>query len=215
MATNPSPPKRTRQRKRKLPVENEASTPRCQSLLELQDQFQQHWEVNKTALIPESLNVTLALGEMAIIAVTDSTDDTREAFGIPPVNQPGSIQPLIQIDVSAAVLPVSDADIKKKQQRAVCREILKAIQAVDGYHYTLKGSQDTQGGNGFRFKYVCVDSFENTDRAPNRSRKEAAIKDQITQSPKISKSGKKAKSRPLDEGSTRACMCQSSAETDN
>jgi hypothetical protein len=81
---------------------------------------------------------------------------------------------VLQLSVASAVAHLADAKLKLKRQRAVSREILKTIQAVDGFRYLEKEAWDTKHFDGYRFKYLCRDSYQNKDRVSNRARTAAA-----------------------------------------
>jgi hypothetical protein len=161
-------PKPSKGRKRKLDSGNGLP---CQSILDLQSQFQEQWETNLQLLIPEKLSAEFLFDGTAAIAATRLTDEIRSAYGMGPAAQTGAMETPIEIDVRAALLLVSDASLKKKRQRSVCKEILRAIAAIDGYHYSETGSVDSKTGDGFHFRFVCVDSFDNKERAANKRRK--------------------------------------------
>jgi hypothetical protein len=159
-----------RSRKRKLDAS--AGLP-CQSISDLQAQFREQWEHNQEQLIPEKLNAEFTFDGTATIAATELTDEIRSAYGMALAAQTGAFDIPIRIDVRAALLPVSDAQLKRNRQRAVCKEIVRGFSAIDGYHYGGTRSVDSFAGNGFRFKFVCSDSFENIERAANKWRKKA------------------------------------------
>jgi hypothetical protein len=164
-------PKPSKGRKRKLDLGNGLP---CQSISDLQSQFQEQWENNLQLLIPEKLSAEFLFDGTAAISATQLTDEIRSAYGMGPAAQTGAMETPIEIDVRAALLPVSDASLKKKRQRAFCKEILRAIATVDGYHYGETGSVDSKTGDGFHFRFVCVDSFDNKERAANKRRKAQA-----------------------------------------
>jgi hypothetical protein len=161
-----------RGRKRKL--DGSTGLP-CQSISDLQTQFREQWERNQEQLIPEKLNAEFTFDGTVTIAATELTDEVRSAYGMGLAAQTGAFDIPIEIDVRAALLPVSDAQLKRNRQRAVCKEIVRGFSAIDGYHYGGTRSVDSKTGDGFRFKFVCSDSFENIERAANKRRKKGLV----------------------------------------
>lgn len=166
-----------KQRKRKLQPESESAS-LCQSLSDLQNQFKELWDDNANSLIPGQVNAEFVFRGNLFIVV-DLSDENREAFGIPSAGPGRLSQQFIEVDVPAAVLPVSDTSIKRRRQRAVCKEIIKNIAAVDSYYYSEALAIDTAAGDGYRFKMVCVDSYDNKDRVANKRRKAQEKADEL------------------------------------
>lgn len=57
------------------------------------------------------------------------------------------------------------------------RSILEAIQDADGFKYAERHAQNKEGGDGTRFKYVCLDSFQNRDRKSNTKKEKSDSED--------------------------------------
>ena len=59
-----------------------------------------------------------------------------------------------------------------KVQRAVARSLIDVIQGIDGFKYTERQAYNNDGSEGTRFKYVCVDSYQNRERKSNHQEPE-------------------------------------------
>jgi hypothetical protein len=181
-----SSPKKKRDRKRKsssdaataLPISPSTSTTTtCHSLSDVEAIFKSLWANNQDTLIPECLSINFTISQYATFLVKDLTPDVRSAYGMPVDDENLGA---IEVDVPAAVLPVSDTMLKRKRQRVAANEILRLIGGVDGYHYGLSSASDPQG-DGFRFRFVCADSWENKDRAANKKRRKEAKEEPVAE----------------------------------
>jgi hypothetical protein len=159
---------RFRMRKRKF---NSDTASTCESTPDLKKQFQELWEDNAESLIPGLLKFEFEFRNSASVTVKEVNDELRDAFGIPLIREARVVQTTIDVDVPSAVLPVADLVLKRRRQRAVTKEIVRSFQAVDSYHYVECLATDLANGDGYRFKFVCADSFDNKDRAANKLRK--------------------------------------------
>jgi hypothetical protein len=191
--SNQTPPKKKIIRKRKLasdsttlpPTQSTATTTTCHSLSDVEAIFRSLWKSNQDALIPNCLSISFIISQYATFLVTDLTPDVRSAYGMPVDDDSLGA---IEVDVPAAVLPMSDTALKRKRQRVVANEILRLIGGVDGYHYGMVHAADTHGDAGYRFRFVCVDSWENKDRAANKKRRKEA-KGEIEEQDKVTNAG--------------------------
>ncbi|TID14709.1 hypothetical protein E6O75_ATG08855 [Venturia nashicola] len=143
----------------------------CKSLHDLESRLQAHIEhCHKDRLIPETVYAQFIFDCSVKLAVTlaDLTDGMLDHFP-----QLANFQPQdgpMALSVPDAVATHGDAKSKLKRQRAVGRIILSAVQKVDGFQYFEKEAWDTKHTDGYRFKYLCRDSYQNKDRAANKSR---------------------------------------------
>lgn len=70
----------------------------------------------------------------------------------------------VEMTVLQAVTSNPDSRQKMKRQRAITRQILKEISAVDGSKYFEKEAWDTKHTDGFRFKFTCRESSALKDK---------------------------------------------------
>ncbi|KAE9967385.1 hypothetical protein BLS_006416 [Venturia inaequalis] len=141
----------------------------CKSLDHLETRLQAHIELcHKDRLIPETVYAQFIFDSSVKLAVTDLSDGMLDHFP-----QLANFEPQdgpMALSVPDAVATHGDAKSKLKRQRAVGRIILSSVQKVDGFKYFEKEAWDTKHTDGYRFKYLCRDSFQNKDRAANKSR---------------------------------------------
>lgn len=141
----------------------------CKSLDDLEARLQGHIDrCYKDRLIPETVYAQFIFDNSVSLTVDDLSDGMLDHFpqlaNIQPQNGPMSLS------VPDAVATHGDAKSKLKRQRAVGRIILKSVQKVDGFKYFEKEAWDTKHTDGYRFKYLCRDSYQNKDRAANKNR---------------------------------------------
>lgn len=55
------------------------------------------------------------------------------------------------------------------------RSIIEAIQDADGFRYAERRAVNKEGGDGSRFKYICLDSFQNKYRTSNMKEEESPV----------------------------------------
>lgn len=141
----------------------------CKSLDDLETRLQGHIELcHKDRLIPETVYAQFIFDSSVKLTVTDLSDGMLDHFP-----QLANFQPQhgpMALSVPDAVATHGDAKSKLKRQRAVGRIILSSVQKVDGFRYFEKEAWDTKHTDGYRFKYLCRDSYQNKDRAANKSR---------------------------------------------
>jgi hypothetical protein len=141
----------------------------CKSLDELESLLQGHIEhCYGGRLVPETVYAQFIFDSNVALHIKDLSDGMRDHF--PHLAQHQSEDEPGLLTVPEAVAPHGDAKAKLKRQRAVGRIILKSIQNVDGFKYFEKEAWDTKHSDGYRFKYLCRDSFQNKDRAANKNR---------------------------------------------
>jgi hypothetical protein len=134
----------------------------CSSLDNLEELLRGQVEHGLSAKVPDVVYSEFIFDSSVGLLVEGLPDEWRDslAVGDGPT----------QITVPVAVAQLADAKVKLKRQRAVARGVLKSIQSVDGFKYFEKEAWDTKHNDGYRFKFLCRDSFQNKDRAQNRAR---------------------------------------------
>jgi hypothetical protein len=162
----------------------------CQSLAELDRVLREQFEQSMQSLVPELIYSQFQFNMAVSLPITGLTDEIKVSYGFPAADSTPNENEVVHLSVSLAVAPLGDAKLKLKRQRAVSREILKAIQAVDGFRYLEKEAWDTKHYDGYRFKYLCRDSYQNKDRVSNRARMAAASDSPSTAVPKPEKEGR-------------------------
>lgn len=139
------------------------------SLDELESLLRKHIDVCKSKPVTETVYAQFIFDGNVVFQIKDTSDGIREHFPhlqIPQLeNSPGPLP------VTEAVAQVPDTKTKLRRQRAVGRAILRSITAIDGFSYFEKEAWDTKHADGYRFKYLCKDSYQNKDRALNKVRK--------------------------------------------
>ena len=126
-----------------------------------------HTDQCKNRLIPETVYAQFIFDSSVTLHIKDLSDGMRDHF--PHLANHQSDDPGL-LTVPDAVAPHGDAKSKLKRQRAVGRVVLKSIQDVDGFKYFEKEAWDTKHADGYRFKYLCRDSYQNKDRSANKNR---------------------------------------------
>jgi hypothetical protein len=141
----------------------------CKSLDDLEARLQAHIEhCYKDRLIPETVYAQFIFDSSVSLTVKDLSDGMLDHFP-----QLANFQPQdgpMALSVPDAVSTNGEAKSKLKRQRAVGRIILASVQKVDGFNYFEKEAWDTKHTDGYRFKYLCRDSYQNKDRAANKNR---------------------------------------------
>jgi hypothetical protein len=141
------------------------------SLDEMETLLANHISTCKEKPVPETVYAQFLFDATVTFQIKDTSDGIRDHFlhlQDPQYNVDGVPGPL---PVTEAVSQVPDTKLKLRRQRAVGRAILRSIQEVDGFNYFEKEAWDTKHADGYRFKYLCKDSYQNKDRAANKSRK--------------------------------------------
>jgi hypothetical protein len=141
----------------------------CKSLDELEGLLQGRIEqCFGGRLVPETVYAQFIFDSSVVLRIRDLSDGMRDHFPHLAANQSEDEPGLLA--VPEAVATAEDAKTKLKRQRAVGRVILKSIQNVDGFKYFEKEAWDTKHSDGYRFKYLCRDSFQNKDRSATKNR---------------------------------------------
>jgi hypothetical protein len=141
----------------------------CKSLDDLEAGLQAHINLcYKDRQVPNTVYAQFIFDKTVSLAVNDLSDGMLDHFpqlaNCEPPNEP------MALAVPDAVATHGDAKSKLKRQRAVGRIILASVQKVDGFKYFEKEAWDTKHTDGYRFKYLCRDSYQNKDRAANKNR---------------------------------------------
>jgi len=135
----------------------------CASLPSFEALLRSQVEDSRSASVPEVVYSEFIFGQTVPLEVENLPDEWKESLG-------ASAGSSITLRVGSAVALMSDAKVKLKRQRAVARAVLKSIQSVDGFKYFEKEAWDTKHNDGYRFKFLCRDSYQNKDRAQNKAR---------------------------------------------
>ncbi|CAI6335685.1 unnamed protein product [Periconia digitata] len=75
--------------------------------------------------------------------------------------------PRVSMSIIEALQPTSDPKDKMRNQRAIAKCCVDAIQKADGYRYSFHNCWNSREDDAFRFSYYCNDSLLNKDRAAN------------------------------------------------
>jgi len=135
----------------------------CTSLPGFEALLRSQVEEARSAGVPEVVYSEFIFGQSVPLEVENLPDEWKESLGAPTSST-------ITLPVGSAVALMSDAKVKLKRQRAVARAVLKSIQSVDSFKYFEKEAWDTKHNDGYRFKFLCRDSYQNKDRAQNKAR---------------------------------------------
>ena len=166
----------------------------CSSLDNLEKLLQSQVEQGLQSSDPDVVYSQFIFDSTVSLQVDSLPDEWRDTLGSPDGPSP--------IAVPDAVAQLGDAKTKLKRQRAVARSILKSIQNVDGFNYFEKEAWDTKHLDGYRFKFLCRDSFQNKDRAQNRARSSNASNIESAQAPSAEQSPTSKESR----GKSQSCF---------
>ncbi|KAJ4363580.1 glycoside hydrolase 3 [Neocucurbitaria cava] len=113
--------------------------------------------------------------------ITEIVFSAASTITIPVTYQPdldALIEPadfLQSITVECALCRDIDRKERLKVQRAIARSIIEAIQDADGFRYAERRAVNKEGGDGARFKYICLDSFQNKYRKSNMKKEESPV----------------------------------------
>ena len=135
----------------------------CNSLAHLESLLGGQVEESRSAALSDVIYTEFIFDNSVRLHVDSLPDEWKTSLG---VSAPGAVN----VSVAAAVATLTDAKIKLRRQRAVARQILQSISEVDGFKYFEKEAWDTKHNDGYRFKFLCRDSFQNKDRAQNKVR---------------------------------------------
>jgi len=136
---------------------------RCDSLAHLESLLGTQVDESRSATLSDVIYTEFIFDDSVRLRIDNLPEEWRTSLG---VSAPGPID----VSVQAAVSTLTDAKIKLRRQRAVARQILQSISDVDGFKYFEKEAWDTKHNDGYRFKFLCRDSFQNKDRAQNKVR---------------------------------------------
>lgn len=135
----------------------------CTSLDHLESLLGGQVADGRSAAMPDVIYTEFIFDNSVHLDVENLPDEWKESLG---ATDPGAVN----ISVAAAVTTLTDAKIKLRRQRAVARQVLQSISKVDDFKYFEKEAWDTKHNDGYRFKFLCRDSFQNKDRAQNKAR---------------------------------------------
>jgi hypothetical protein len=164
----------------------------CQSLADLETALHEQFNQMMQSLVPELIHSQFQFSVAVSLPISGMADEVKDSYGFTPSADSAAENEneVLQLSLASAVAHLADAKLKLKRQRAVSREILKTIQAVDGFRYLEKEAWDTKHFDGYRFKYLCRDSYQNKDRVSNRARMAAASDSPSTAAPKPEREGR-------------------------
>lgn len=142
-----------------------------------------------SSLVPDAVTCQFILGVDTVVEIRATSKETPSFLALiqkQPESQaadadgksPESENPPAKkytVSVASALAAFSDDAERLKTQRALARAIVEAIQDVDGYRYFEKQVWGTKGPDGCRFRFPCVDSLQNRERAANRYAKAKAL----------------------------------------
>ncbi|KAJ9666978.1 hypothetical protein H2201_002811 [Coniosporium apollinis] len=161
----------------------------CGNVEGLVSSFQ--WLVDNatSSLIPDAVTCQFILGVDAVVEIRATSNGTPSFLTLiqkqpesqadnadgksPDLENPPEKK--FTVSVASALAAFGDDAERLKTQRALARAIVEAIQDVDGYRYFEKQVWGTKGQNGCRFRFPCVDSLQNRERAANRYAKAKAL----------------------------------------
>ena len=130
-----------------------------------------HIDTCKDKPVPETVYVQFLFDDKVNFTIKDFSDPNGFREHFQHLADPQFDNAPWPLPVTEAVAQVPDTKLKLKRQRAVGRAILKSISEIDGFQYFEKEAWDTKHADGYRFKYLCKDSYQNKDRAANKGRK--------------------------------------------
>ncbi|KAF2714694.1 hypothetical protein K504DRAFT_445656 [Pleomassaria siparia CBS 279.74] len=139
---------------------------RCPTLESLDGALRNEIEKNAATLIPTEIVTEFVFGVTSTITLSVAQQPNLEAL-IQPADFPQSIT------VEIALCRDIDEKCRLKTQRAISRCFIETIQGIDGFKYSERQVWNKDGGEGTRFKYVCVDSFQNRYRKSNVKQEKA------------------------------------------
>ncbi|EMD63767.1 hypothetical protein COCSADRAFT_144149 [Bipolaris sorokiniana ND90Pr] len=136
---------------------------RCPTLESLTGALRNEVDKNASSFIPTHV-------------VTEFVFAPASTITIPVTQQPNLgilIEPANHLQ-SIAVEHALCKDIHGKQrlqvQRAIARSIIATIQETDHFTYSERSARNKDGGDGARFRYVCLDSMQNRYRKSNKKK---------------------------------------------
>ncbi|KAF2675100.1 hypothetical protein BT63DRAFT_28460 [Microthyrium microscopicum] len=139
----------------------------CRSLAEFKHHIQFAIEANSNSFIPELTPYQFKFQAPGSLQLTGVTDVVRTGFGL----QSNPLSDSLEISIASAFASVEDKKVKQDRQRAVAANIIRVVESIDGYGYYLKHFADTKQLDGYRYRYICRDSYENKDRSANVARR--------------------------------------------
>lgn len=142
----------------------------CQSISDFWQFLKAQVDEAENSFIPELRRTTFSLRASAVLQLSNITDEE-----LPELGYHSSI-----ISAATALEDVGDATLKAKRQAAVAWTLVRAAEAIDGYKYFKKQGWQTKQEDGFRFNFLCIDSFQNKDRAQNKARKSGSLPAETT-----------------------------------
>lgn len=135
----------------------------CTSLDHLESLLGGQVQHGRSTAEPDVIYTEFIFDNSVRLEVDNLPDEWKESLG---ATEPGPVN----LPVATAVATLLDAKLKLRRQRAVARQVLQSISNVDGFKYFEKEAWDTKHNDGYRFKFLCRDSFQNKDRAQNKAR---------------------------------------------
>lgn len=136
----------------------------CSSLDHLEAHLGGQVAQGRSAATPDVIYNEYVFDSAISLQIENAPEEFRQSLG---ASDQGTT---VSVPVAAAVATLADAKLKLRRQRAVARQVLQSISNVDGFKYFEKEAWDTKHTDGYRFKFLCRDSFQNKDRAQNKGR---------------------------------------------
>jgi hypothetical protein len=149
----------------------------CASLAELEGHLRQQYVEGRRTERPTLIHSQFQFSADVSLPISGLSDELRLSYGLTPTGTHDGVDTVVQLRVGLAIAPLDDAKMKLRRQRAVSRQILQTIQGIDDFRYLEKEAWDTKHFDGYRFKYLCRDSFQNKDRVSNRNRTSGSAAD--------------------------------------
>jgi hypothetical protein len=143
------------------------------SLDEMETLLRKHIEVCKNKTITETVYAQFLFSKEVTFDIKDTSDGIRDVFPHMQDAKYNNLSPgeSVPLPVKEAVNQMGDTKIKLKRQRVIGKMLMGCIEKVDGFNYFEKEAWDTKHADGYRFKYICRESYQNKDRAANKPRK--------------------------------------------
>ncbi|EMD92963.1 hypothetical protein COCC4DRAFT_139119 [Bipolaris maydis ATCC 48331] len=136
---------------------------RCPTLESLAGALRNEVDKNASSFIPTHVVTEFVFAPASTITI--------------PVTQQPNLDILIEPADHLQTIAVEHAlckDIHGKQrlqvQRAIARAIMATVQETDSFAYSERSALNKDGGDGVRFRYVCLDSMQNRYRKSNKKK---------------------------------------------
>ncbi|KAH7117811.1 hypothetical protein B0J11DRAFT_552543 [Dendryphion nanum] len=145
---------------------------RCPTSESLDGALRNEIQKSSLSIIPIEVVTEFVFASTSTVTIPISQQGNLDELGFVPADVPQSII------IEHALCQEIEGKARLKTQRAIARSFTDIIQSIDGFKYSERHALNKDGSDGTRFKYICIDSWQNRDRKAN-VKKEKGVQNEI------------------------------------